>query len=103
MIVSARIEHALHARLVGEEIGDDSRGGAMPIDTQRKRLQALQQDPGVERAERRSGLLEVGVKLLIDEGLAAEHDAPETASLAIDVFGRGIANDVRAERERPLQ
>src|SRR4029078_9876214 len=103
MIASARIEHSLNLRLVGEEIGYGSRRGAMPIDPQGQRLPTLEQYPGIERTQRGSCLLEVVIKFFIYEGLAAQHNAAETASLAIDVLGRGIADDVGAERKWPLQ
>ena len=41
----------------------------MPIDAQRKRLQSFEQDPGIERAERRPGLPEEIVEMVGDEFL----------------------------------
>ena len=71
MIGAAGIEHARHLRPLGEEIGDRGGRGAVPLDPQRQRLEAFQQHPGIERAERRAGMLEVIVQLLLDELLAA--------------------------------
>ena len=70
---------------------------------QRQRLEALQQHPGIERAERRAGMFEVIVQLLLDELLAPQHDAAEAAPLAVDMLGGRIDHDVGAERHRPLE
>ena len=87
----------------GEEIGDVAALRAMLAHAQLQRLQALQHDPGVERAERRAGMLQKRMKLLDDEVLGAEHDAAEAATLAVDMLGRGVEHDVGAHGQRLLQ
>ena len=59
MIGAAGIEHADDLLPLGKEIGDRRRRRAMALDPQRQGLESLEQHPGIERAERRAGLLEV--------------------------------------------
>ena len=52
MIGAERIEHARDLALPGQEIGDLQRVLAMRAHAQVQRLQALQMQPGIERADR---------------------------------------------------
>src|SRR6185436_12461723 len=86
MIVAPWIEHADDFFSLGEKIGDCRRRRAMALDAQGQRLESLEQHPGVERAERRAGLLEVGVQHILDELLGPENHAAEAPSLAVDML-----------------
>src|SRR3546814_13325636 len=63
------------AGMAGEGIRQP--GGILDMagDPQLQGLESLQQDPGIERAERRPGMLEERCQLVLDEGLGAEHPA----------------------------
>ena len=67
MIGAAGIVDARHVLARGEEIGDGRSRGDVPLDANRKRLETFQQHPGIERTERRAGVLEVIVQLLLNE------------------------------------
>ena len=78
---------------------------ALPVccaHAQRQGLQALQQHPGIERRQRRAGVAEVVVQVLVDPVLVGQDDAAEAAALAVDVLGRRIDDDVGAEFQRLL-
>src|SRR5258708_21711657 len=51
-------------------------------------LQPLQEQPGIERAERRAGVAQERRQLLGHEIAAAENGAAEAAALAVDMLGR---------------
>src|SRR5262249_19407211 len=57
MIGTPGMEYARCLFAIGEEIGNRRRRIAMPLNTQRQRLQPLEEYPGIERAERRSCML----------------------------------------------
>jgi hypothetical protein len=65
--------------------------------------QPLEQNPGVERRQRRPGLADQVVNVVLDEFLGAEDDAAEAAALAVDMLGGGIDDAVGAEFERSLK
>jgi len=74
------------------------RGGfGLGADANCKRLQPLQQNPGVERRDRRAGLAHESMDVLGDERFRGENDAAEAAALAVDMLGRGIDHDVGAQ------
>ena len=88
----------------GHVVGDLRRRLALRAHAQRQRLQALQHHPGVERAERRAGMPQEGVQVVLEEGFCEhEHHAAEAAALAVDVLGGGVDHDVGAELQRLLQ
>src|SRR6516162_10156472 len=68
-----------------------------------KRLEALEQYPGVERRYRRAGLTNKDMDLFHDEFLRSEDNSAEAARLAIDVLGGRIHDAVGAKRERTLK
>ena len=103
MVAAAGIEHARDGGMAGQRVGHLRGIGAMAVDAQAQRLHALDQHPGVERAERRAGVADDGLQLLEDELLGAEDRAAQGAALAIDVLGGGVDDDVGAPFERPLQ
>ncbi|KKK83725.1 hypothetical protein LCGC14_2790510, partial [marine sediment metagenome] len=80
--------------MLAEKVSDLSRGGAVPVDAQRQRLQTFQHDPGIERAHGGTGMLDVGVQRLLDERAVTEYEAAETAPLAVDMLGGRIDHDV---------
>ena len=71
-----------------------------PLDAQRHRLEALDEDPRVERRHRRAGVPHEVLHRAVDELLRPEHGAAEGAALPVDVLRRGVDGDVGAEVER---
>ncbi len=102
MVGAAGIEHAADRGMRGQRVGDAAGIGAVALDAQAERLQALDQDPGVERAERRAGVADDRLQLFEDEFLRTS-TAPPGATLTVDVLGGGVDHDVGAELQRPLQ
>ena len=103
MVAAAGIEHAGDGGMAGQRVGHARGIGAVAVDAQAQRLQALDQHPGVERAERGAGVADDGLQLLEDELLGAQDRAAQGAALAVDVLGGGVHDDVGAPFERPLQ
>ena len=87
---------------VGEEIGDLCGALGLLAHPDRQRLQPLEQRPGVEGRQARAGVAEIVVQILVDPLLVGKDDAAEAAALAVDVLGRRIDDDMRAELERLL-
>src|SRR6266446_6579925 len=103
MARQARVDHAGHLRVGFEEMGDRLGGMALPLDPQFQGFEALQQEPGVEGAQRWAGVAVEQPEIVLDVFLAGEDRAAEGAALAVDVLGRGIDDDVGAERQWLLQ
>ncbi len=103
MVGATRIEHAADPGIRGQRVGDLARVGAMAIDSQAERLEALHEHPGIERADRGAGVAGDRLQLVDDERPAAQHRAAQRAALAVDVLGRRMHDDVGPELERPLQ
>ena len=80
-----------------------SGGAALPLDAQFQRLQPFQQQPGVERAQRRPGVAVEQPEIVLDVFLAGQDRAAERAALPVDMLGRRIDDDIGAERQRLLQ
>ena len=97
------VEHASNLRVSFEIPGDRQGGAALALDPKLERLEPLQQQPGVEWAQRRPGMPVKETEIVLDEFLRRQDGATETAPLAVDVLGRRIDDDVGAERERLLQ
>src|SRR5262249_5695755 len=102
MIGPAGIDQAWDLRMLGERPRYDGRSVGLPLHAHRERLQSLQQHPGVERRQRRPGLANELVDVVLDELLRAQHNAAEAPALAVDVLGRRIDDAIGAELERAL-
>ncbi len=89
--------------MLGERDRDGRGGVGLPAHPHRERLQSLEQHPGIERRERRAGLPDQVVDIVLDEFFRREDDAAETAALAVDVLGGGIDDAVGPELERLLE
>ena len=84
-------------------LGDPERGGRLGVDAQREGLEALEQHPRVERAERRARVPDELLDRPLDVLLGAEDRTAEDAALAVDVLRGGVDDHVGAERERLLE
>ena len=102
MVGPARIDQARDLGMLGERDRDGRRRVGLPLHAHGERLEPLEQHPGIERRERRAGLADELVDVVLDELLGAEDDAAEAAALAVDVLGRRIDHAVGAELERAL-
>src|SRR5690606_9277686 len=59
MVLPAGVNDTLNRWVLGEDIRDMPRALGLLPDAQRKRLEALQQRPGIERRERRACVTEI--------------------------------------------
>src|ERR1700752_4670959 len=100
MIVPEGVEHPPHVLFLAQKVRN--LGGVPRVlpHPQVERLQALQMKPGVERADAGTGFAQENLQMILEEILLAENDATERASLAVDVFGGGMNDDVGAELHR---
>src|SRR4030095_10115943 len=84
MVGPARIEQFCHLRLLREHDRDRRRSVGLLLPAYAERLQALEQDPGVERRQRRPGLPDQLMHVVLDELLGTEDHATEATALAVD-------------------
>ena len=98
MARQAGVENAGYLRMTFEKAGDRRRCAALPIDPQLEGLEALEQQPGVERGQGRPGVPIERAEIVLDEFLRGEDRAAETAPLAVDVLRRRIDNDIGTEQ-----
>ena len=77
-------------------------GSGLALDPHRHGLKALEQHPGIERRQRRSGLANERVDIVLDEFLGREDHAAEATPLPVDMLGRRIDDAIGAEFERAL-
>ncbi len=103
VVGASAVDDARDAFQARKRVGDDGGAGALCLHPDRQRLEALQHDPGVERAQGGAGLADEVLQVIGQELLAAEHRAAEAAALAVDVLGRRIDHDVGAVGEGALQ
>ncbi len=66
-------------------------------------LQSFKHDPGIERAERGAGMLDVWLDLIADEPLAAQNHPAQAPSLPVDMLGRRIDDDIGVKCQRVLE
>ena len=99
-----RIEDPRDPPVPAQVLGDRQRVCRVARQAQLERLQALEHDPGVERARRRPRVTQEGRQLVGDEGLVAGEDrAAEGPALAVHVLGGGVDDHVCAVLHGPLQ
>ena len=89
----------LDRRMRLEELGDLQRVGRHPLHPQPHGLQALEQDPRVERAHPEPGMTHQVLDRPGHELLRAQHRAAEHAALTVDVLGGGVDHHVGAQLE----
>lgn len=86
-----------------QELGDLQGGVDRLAQAQGHGLQALEQGPGVEGAQGRTGVAHKVFDRAVDVVLRAQDRTTEDAALAVDVFGARVDGDVRAQIEAALQ
>ena len=94
--------NGIDGRVAFEERGQSLRRLAHAGRAQLQGLQALQHDPGVEGAHDRPRGTHEGHEVVREVRFVAQDGAAQAAALTIDVLGRGIDDDVRAEGEWAL-
>ena len=103
MARQAGVEHFRGTRVLLEKARHGERVPIVLADAQIQGLEPLEQHPGIERAERRAGVLEVRLQDLRAERRIAQDRAAQTAALTVDVLGRRVHHQIGAQLERPLQ
>ena len=92
------------AEAVGfEELGDALRVGLLLLETDFERLDAAQQEPGVEGGEAAAGGVDGEVEFVAELGVVDGEDAGHEVVVAGEVFGAAFVDDVGAEVERVLE
>ena len=76
---------------------------AMGIDPQLQSLQRFQHHPSIKRREAGAGLAHKNRQPVLDIILTAQNNAAKAPALPVNMFGRGINRDVRAQGQRLLQ
>ena len=103
MVGPAGIDQARNLRMLGQDNRDGRGCVGLPAHTHAKRLQAFEQDPCVERRQRRAGLADQCCNVVLNEFFGGEDDTAEATALAVDMFGGGIDHAVGPKLERPLE
>ena len=88
---------------IGKEVRDLRGIGRLLLHAQRQRLDALQKRPGIERRHGRAGVAEIILQLFLNPFLVGKDHAAEAATLAVNMFGGRINDDMGAEFERFLE
>ena len=99
----ARVQHPQDGRVPGEHLGDALGVVAVPIHSDRERLDAPQREPVVERPGHRPDRVLRERQLLGELVVAGDERAADDVGVTAEVLGRGVQDDVRAQRERLLQ
>src|SRR6185369_17055954 len=79
------------------------RGNAVRAHAQLQRFQSLQEHPGVERAHARPRRADETEHVATDQLLTTDDGAADAASLSVEILGRRVDHEIRAELERLLQ
>ena len=98
----ARVVHARHLRMRGQELGQRHRVGVVPLHPDRQRLGAAQHEPRVHRPEDRAlGVLHEPQPL--DVVVAHGHDdAADAVAVAVEELRGAVDDEIGAELDRPL-
>ena len=102
MAREAGVANGSHGRVGFEKRREPLRGLAHAGRAQLQGLQALEHDPGVERAHDRPRGAHEGHEVVCEVRVVAQDGAAQAAALAVDVLGRGVDHDVGAESEGAL-
>jgi NADH dehydrogenase len=86
-----------------KELGDAVRRGVGVVHPDGQRLKAFEHRPGVERADRRTGVAHQLLHRTVDVLLVAQDRPAEHAALTVDVLGARVHHHVGAQRETLLQ
>src|SRR5437773_3065982 len=101
-----RIMDARDFRLALEPLRELERIGAMPLHAQRERLETAQREKAVERADDATdGVLQISETLRERRAarFAADHDdAADDVRMTVEIFGRGVHDDIETEFQGTL-
>src|SRR5205809_3086500 len=103
MFLQSRITHGLDFRFSREPLRDLHRIFAMPLHSQRKRLQSAEREKTIEwpgyRTDRILEKCNLITELLV---FSHDNDAANHIGMAIEIFRRGMNDHIESEFERPL-
>ncbi len=97
MAGQARVVDALHARVRLQPARELERAGAVRAHPQLQRLQALEDDPGVERRERRTGVAQERGERIMDQCARPEHRPAQHPPLPVEILGGRVNDEVGAQ------
>ena len=103
MAGQTRIIDARHGRMGLQPARHGQGTFGLGTDAHRQRLQATQQDPGVEGRQRRTRVAQHRFKLLLHVGLAAQHGPTQHPALTIQILGGRMHDNIGAQFQRALQ
>ena len=99
----AGVVDAAHRRMAFEPAREPRRALADGVHADAQRLQAVQEDPGVERAHARPRGAQQREQRVMVRGVAGDHRAAHATALPVEVLGRRVHHDAGAELDRPRQ
>src|SRR5690625_3626914 len=102
VVRQAGIKHALHRRVVVQPAGQCQRVVAVRLHAQPQGFEPFQEHPGIERAHAGATAADKPQDIVHLLG-ATHHHTTQTTALAVEVLGRGMHHNVRAQVERALQ
>ena len=89
--------------MIGEEVGDLARVGAVALDPDGQGFESLEHHPRIERAHRGPGVAHERHQMLGIELPGRQHRTTECTSLPVDMLRRGIDDDVGTMDQGPLK
>ncbi len=98
-----RVMNFSYCRVIHQPVSHLGRMVAMSTHAQRQGFQALEKNPGIERAHRRPSGTQGIEQHLVQCFVVSHQSTTNAAALAIEVLGRRMDNDVRPQGERLLQ
>ena len=103
MIGQARIVDLAHERVIVQVFGDGLRVLAVLAHTHGERLDATEDEPAIEgRGDTASRVL-VKLHLAIELLVRGQNRAADDIAVSVEILGRAVDDDVRAEVERLLE
>src|SRR5262245_14171559 len=99
MVGPAGIDQSRDLLVAGKRGGDRAGIVGLSLDAHRQGLKSLEQDPRIERRQRRAGLPQDLMVVVEDQLLRSQNDSAENPALTVDVFGGGIDDTIGAECE----
>ena len=103
MIGQTRIVDLAHERVAIQVLGDGLRVLAVLAHTHGERLDATQDEPAIERRGDTASRVLVKLHLAVELLVRGQNRAADDVAVPVEVLGRAVDDDVRAEVERLLQ
>ena len=97
------IKDAAHLRVLREKAGDRAAVGVVLAHADGERLDAAQDEPGLERREDATGALLHEAKLLGEVGARRDEDSAKAVGMAVEELGGRVHDNIGAQLDGPLK